>query len=1112
MNDGHGKEKSSFVLHRQNDSNDDKMMSGGNKILHVDSDSKDRPTATTSISNHHRINNLHGKDDVTGWGDHQHHHHHHNRQGQIIHTALDDDNSSILGLLPTEIQLALLEDTVFGWTHLTSEFVGHTLVPFLVYWVVWSTSYHLLLLAVVVPPSTSTTSWDPSSSSSTTDDDPNSSSSSSSSSHDLTMNIIEIVSHVVAIIASGCTFCLIRNRRRVWFRYAYGTKGYQRNNDIRRREVQQTDKYNVLGRMIYNIQVQRRRKELKRAKSQFAQKHQSTVSSFSSSSSSLSVAPPLYDSISNNNNNNNSGTATTNPSVLGMTFRSRPVPMKRRGLHQSIKRNVTSSNVTPSTNDDLSTSFLGDDDKTTTRYPPNSVVPFSDSVSNGVNNDDGTNNDDPISSRIHHRIVSPATNNNSHPSSPVMSDDNDDNEDDGRHDDDEGRNGTMTTGGRNTGFHTGDRHHRRRHRQGGTTSQYAAITQDHVPIPTIHHLAYAHGGFFGAAPFFLADPKWVKILRQLLPDVYVEISRRVLFSPSSKLIHWAENNPVVAAYGVLQALQQQQQSQHGNGTNSGDTARKTQTTAAAAAGNKFPDLEWDIFVDPRLVRRVQAVLDAMDEYSALPTSVASNGQSSSSSVYSPPKIDPSVEGLRNQQQSSPLRGGNLNSTTNYANNPISPSRDQVVQYLQKELVRRTKELTDQLLIAHGNLMQLMLEQTGLFKDLNYSRVRRTRRTLGGGIYARQWMAIFAEALRLGSSSSGGNSNDDDDQTSMTEPSNSTTTTAFDDDDNDEYNNTDYTCLDTTLAESLAVIRRITNLQHPVGIVLDIKSRHVSPRIWSLIVDTLQIAGIRVVGIGSFDMSEIRGVRYSCQTVTTLQQEPLRSMAGSSTTLGNATPLSSSLALKEILFVHSAGDIQAACEAGKVQPGDHVFFNGGSLIYESTRSSSTGLCSILYAGRPKILPSCGMNTFPSSGSSSTNISFDHRAILDNYRIHPCGLPSTSSSAKTMNTAIDAVPCDVTRSTSTTPLTTDHPGTPMTTLQDYKRHYQFSMGIYVQEFAIDEAAARILVELVNTHPTIYDLGFAWGGINGMTVRGIQPDRFTSTDGYWNQRRIGQLWKER
>jgi hypothetical protein len=79
----------------------------------------------------------------------------------------------------------------------------------------------------------------------------------------------------------------------------------------------------------------------------------------------------------------------------------------------------------------------------------------------------------------------------------------------------------------------------------------------------------------------------------------------------------------------------------------------------------------------------------------------------------------------------------------------------------------------------------------------------------------------------------------------------------------------------------------------------------------------------------------------------------------------------------------------------------------------------------------------------------------------------------------------------------------------TLEDYKRRYNLSIGLYVQEFAIDEAAANILVQLVNDNPQIYDLGLSWGGVNGITLKGIRPGRFTDTSGFWNQRHVGAVW---
>lgn len=38
----------------------------------------------------------------------------------------------------------------------------------------------------------------------------------------------------------------------------------------------------------------------------------------------------------------------------------------------------------------------------------------------------------------------------------------------------------------------------------------------------------------------------------------------------------------------------------------------------------------------------------------------------------------------------------------------------------------------------------------------------------------------------------------------------------------------------------------------------------------------------------------------------------------------------------------------------------------------------------------------------------------------------------------------------------------------------------------------------MKYVNSNLHVYDLGLSWGGINGLTVKGIQPGRFTATDG--------------
>ena len=83
-------------------------------------------------------------------------------------------------------------------------------------------------------------------------------------------------------------------------------------------------------------------------------------------------------------------------------------------------------------------------------------------------------------------------------------------------------------------------------------------------------------------------------------------------------------------------------------------------------------------------------------------------------------------------------------------------------------------------------------------------------------------------------------------------------------------------------------------------------------------------------------------------------------------------------------------------------------------------------------------------------------------------------------------------------------------PVERLREYKGKYKFNIGLYTQEFAVDPASAQIIVSHVNDNPDLYDHGLCWGGVNGVTVRSIQPGRFTSTDGLWNQRYLGKYWR--
>ena len=493
----------------------------------------------------------------------------------------------------------------------------------------------------------------------------------------------------------------------------------------------------------------------------------------------------------------------------------------------------------------------------------------------------------------------------------------------------------------------------------------------------IQRVPYFHGGGFGAAPFMLANPHWISVLRHLMPDVYVEISRRVQ-APPHRLIHWAENNPVVAAYTTAHELEYQ---------------------------GSLPNMEWDVFLDPHLVNRVLVVLHERRTFllSVLPEL-------------------PTVRPMEQLPEFSQLTAEQRN----------------IVQFYERELRKRVQLLVDTMLIAHGNLAQLALEQTGYFKHYNYSRVKRTRRTLGGGIYARRWMAVFAESLRIGVLR--------DNETSSSSPTNSnvpTTSRSTSPPGSSLMDLGTSSCPNTSIAASVAIIKHVVKREEPFGLILDVKSRHVPPPVWACVVDCLYESGVRVEGVGAFCLDDIRSLRQ--HTV-----RPVR----------------------ELLLFHSAGDLQQACHEKKIRYGDTVLFNAGSLLWTPNSEVAAGwtdTCQQLFT------------------------TFDAEATKQSYRVQPFALPSAAVEQRSYNHNDYTI----------------NDGWTGSTIEDYKRRYNLSIGMYLQEFAIDDAAANLLSQLVNDHPEIYDLGLAWGGVNGVTLRGIRPGRFTDTSGFWNQRHVAAVW---
>jgi len=653
-----------------------------------------------------------------------------------------------------------------------------------------------------------------------------------------------------------------------------------------------------------------------------------------------------------------------------------------------------------------------------------------------------------------------------------------------------------------------------------------SVSHDQMPFASgeIKNVPYVHGGFFGAAPFMLTNPFWIKILRILMPDVYVEIARRASYAPAPKLIHWAENNPVVAAYGTAHEVE---------------------------FSGKVPTLEWDVFLDPYLVRRVEIVLSEKDAFiqkqkDLRKRSREAKGESSG----------------RAEGETSPL-GSKAEDAAALASADVRL----VLSYYDKEIRRRTEILVDRMLIAHGNVAQLVMEQTGYFKKYNFSRVKRTRKTLGGGIFARQWVAVYAEAMSMGMEGLYNEGDDDDISDSGTDEASIETREDLDfgcendfvdsnDDDarkiemtrspksksassggtpcrsgsppekivmtrNSSINDDDMSaatddssprnrtqsskkrhkrtrsirkqlnptslraafCPEMSIKESISMLKPILQCSAPLGILMDMKSRHVSKRVWALVIDFLRDAGARVEGVASFIVDEIRDISQYCRSP-----------------------------VNEIVFIHSAGDLQHGCHTGQIKRRDRVFFNAGSLLWDypnlyAIDSLKSILCHRLHPcfDEHNIKESYRLKAYARITRHSPQQSESEAETCDE---------STVGDGDSLDTELFTrlIVSDKKRKALADPGQFNYEDTPdgiCSTIQEYKEHFQLSIGLYVQEFAVDEVAISLIVKYVNSNPHVYDLGLSWGGINGLTVKGIQPGRFTATDGLWNQRYGGMPW---
>jgi len=449
----------------------------------------------------------------------------------------------------------------------------------------------------------------------------------------------------------------------------------------------------------------------------------------------------------------------------------------------------------------------------------------------------------------------------------------------------------------------------------------------------------------------------------------------------------SSSNPVVAAYGTAHELE---------------------------FSGRVPTLEWDVFLDPYLVKRVEIVLHEKEAFIQRQKEARAKATKS-----------------KNERATDSRDDGDEDCSMEPAPSPTNYSSERLVlKYYDTEIRRRTSLLVDRMLIAHGNVVQLVLEQTGWLKKYNFSRVKRTRKTLGGGIFARQWLAVYSEAMKLGL---GGDEFDldnesidsetmdslatqddtlDDDQSESSRKKDSSDNPAgpptriymrrstvgdeeknTDDDDDDAMSTdgsivgstvsesspqvkTDRTHPDKTnrrkrkpsrtsnnqrevdavvtslnqaaivpdksITESIQLLQQIMQCSAPFGLLLDMKSRHVSRRVWAVVVDFLRDCGVRVEGIGecllhnqsvfihfrclflsllfpfkaSFFVEEIRDISQYCR-----------------------------VGVNEIVFFHSAGDLQLSCNKGLVKIGDMLAVCSGITQISTMLLKSRTFCCI-----------------------------------------------------------------------------------------------------------------------------------------------------------------------
>ena len=144
---------------------------------------------------------------------------------EVIDRIEDEVDHTWEELVPLEVKLAL-EERVFGWSHLTSDILGH------VFFTVAAYSLVFFLLTRV-----------------------------GHLQERINLVLFRVIRFTLSFWAGLSAYRMVRRRRKVWLRSAYGTRDYERDSRRRRYSVREIDRTTLLGRI-------RRSRALRAAKKQ----------------------------------------------------------------------------------------------------------------------------------------------------------------------------------------------------------------------------------------------------------------------------------------------------------------------------------------------------------------------------------------------------------------------------------------------------------------------------------------------------------------------------------------------------------------------------------------------------------------------------------------------------------------------------------------------------------------------------------------------------------------------------------------------------------------------------------------------------------------------------